>query len=282
VALRRTESTAATLAPEVTRMTDRSLATVEVNAVSKTYMTRTGPISAIGEVTCRIRHGEFVSLLGPSGCGKSTLLRIVAGLAAATTGSVVVDGRPVTKPQTQMGIMFQSPVLLEWRDALGNVMLQAEARGMRRGEARARALELLLSVGLQGFENKRPSELSGGMQQRVAICRALLHDPTVMLMDEPFGALDALTRDQMNVDLQRLWSQGEKTVIFVTHSIAEAIFLSDRVLVMSPSPGRVDLDLPITIARPRRLAMRHTGEFAEYTSQIWAAFARRGVIREEP
>jgi len=263
-------------------MTDRSLATVEVNAVSKTYMTRTGPISAIGEVTCRIRHGEFVSLLGPSGCGKSTLLRIVAGLAAATTGSVVVDGRPVTKPQTQMGIMFQSPVLLEWRDALGNVMLQAEARGMRRGEARARALELLLSVGLQGFENKRPSELSGGMQQRVAICRALLHDPTVMLMDEPFGALDALTRDQMNVDLQRLWSQGEKTVIFVTHSIAEAIFLSDRVLVMSPSPGRVDLDLPITIARPRRLAMRHTGEFAEYTSQIWAAFARRGVIREEP
>ncbi|MGH7862665.1 MAG: ABC transporter ATP-binding protein, partial [Candidatus Dormibacteraceae bacterium] len=215
-----------------------------MKAVAKTYMTRTGPISAIGEVTCQIRRGEFVSLLGPSGCGKSTLLRIVAGLASASSGSVLIDGRRVTKPQTQMGIMFQSPVLLEWRDALGNVMLQAEARGLPRDAARDRAFELLSSVGLQGFEHNRPSELSGGMQQRVAICRALLHDPTIMLMDEPFGALDSLTRDQMNIDLQRLWSQGEKTVLFVTHSIAEAIFLSDRVIVMSPSPGRVDLDLP--------------------------------------
>jgi NitT/TauT family transport system ATP-binding protein len=252
-----------------------------VVGVTKTYQTRTGAVHALARVDCRIERNQFVSLLGPSGCGKSTLLRIMAGLAPASSGSVSIEGRPVLRAQTQLGIVFQNPVLLEWRDALGNVMLQAEARAMDQRAADSIARRLLAQVGLAGFERKRPSELSGGMQQRVAICRALLHDPTIVLMDEPFGALDALTRDQMNVDLQRLWAQGEKTVVFVTHSIPEAVFLSDRVMVMSPSPGHIDLDLPIQLERPRRLATRDSRAFAHYCSQIRDAFARWGVLREE-
>ncbi|MBJ7601791.1 MAG: ABC transporter ATP-binding protein [Candidatus Dormibacteraeota bacterium] len=261
---------------------DRSLATIEVNGITKTYRTRTGAVNALAEVDCTIKRGEFVSLLGPSGCGKSTLLRIMAGLSSSSSGSVIIDGNPVIRPQTQLGIVFQSPVLLEWRDTLGNVMLQAEARGIDRRVALETANRLVKQVGLAGFERKRPSELSGGMQQRVAICRALLHDPDIVLMDEPFGALDALTRDQMNVDLQHLWAQGEKTVVFVTHSIPEAVFLSDRVLVMSPSPGRIDLGLRIDLERPRRLATRDSPQFAAYCSQIRNAFTKRGVLREEP
>lgn len=249
--------------------------------MTKTYRTRTGVVRALAEVGCEIRRGEFVSLLGPSGCGKSTLLRIMAGLSPPSSGIVSIDGQAVRRAQTQVGIVFQNPVLLEWRDALGNVMLQAEARRMERAAAEIRARGLLEQVGLSGFERKRPSELSGGMQQRVAICRALLHDPAIVFMDEPFGALDALTRDQMNVDLQRLWHQGDKTVVFVTHSIPEAVFLSDRVLVMSPSPGRIDLDLSIGLDRPRRLAVRDLPEFARLCGEIRAAFTRRGVLRED-
>jgi NitT/TauT family transport system ATP-binding protein len=273
--------TSADAAPAAAGGRAQAQAAIEVSNLSKTYSTGSGPVHALDDVSCTVDSGEFVSLLGPSGCGKSTLLRIVAGLAPATGGTVAVGGKRVTKAQTQMGIVFQSPVLLEWRDAIGNVLLQAEARRMNRQEARRRAGELLESVGLSGFENKRPSELSGGMQQRVAICRALLHDPPIVLMDEPFGALDALTRDQMNIDLQRLWAQGEKTVLFVTHSISEAIFLSDRVLVMSPGPGRIDVDLKVGLPRPRRLAMRDSREFIAYAAQIRAAFTRRGVLREE-
>jgi NitT/TauT family transport system ATP-binding protein len=206
----------------------------------------------------------------------------MAGLSAASSGVVKIGGKQVTRAQTQLGIVFQNPVLLEWRDTLANVMLQAEARRMDKKVARETARRLLQQVGLAEFERKRPSELSGGMQQRVAICRALLHDPDIVFMDEPFGALDALTRDQMNVDLQHLWAQGEKTVVFVTHSISAAVFLSDRVLVMSPSPGRIDLELSIQLERPRRLATRDSLEFSQYCGEIRDAFTRRGVLREEP
>jgi NitT/TauT family transport system ATP-binding protein len=254
---------------------------ITVDHVSKTYRTGTGPVGALADVSFTIRAGEFVSLLGPSGCGKSTLLRIIAGLETATAGTVSIGGRVVVGPQTQLGIVFQSPLLLAWRDALGNVLLQAEARRMDRRKAETAARELIASVGLAGFEHKWPRELSGGMQQRLAICRALLHDPSLLLMDEPFGALDALTRDQMNIDLQALWRRGEKTVVFVTHSISEAVFLSDRILVMSPRPGRVVLDAPIGLARPRRMRMRDTPEFAAYQEQIRTQFARSGVLREE-
>jgi len=254
---------------------------ITVDHVSKIYGTRTGPVDALADVSFTIRAGEFVSLLGPSGCGKSTLLRIIAGLETPTAGTVSIGGRIVEGPQTQLGIVFQSPLLLAWRDALGNVLLQAEARRMDRQKAETTARELIASVGLAGFEHKWPRELSGGMQQRLAICRALLHDPALLLMDEPFGALDALTRDQMNIDLQALWRRGEKTVVFVTHSISEAVFLSDRILVMSHRPGRVVLDATIALARPRRMRMRDTAEFTAYQEQIRTQFARSGVLREE-
>jgi NitT/TauT family transport system ATP-binding protein len=259
----------------------RTGSAIIVDHVSKSYRTGTGPVDALADVSFTVRAGEFVSLLGPSGCGKSTLLRIIAGLETATAGTVSIGGRVVGGPQTQLGIVFQSPMLLPWRDALGNVLLQAEARGMDRREAEATARALITSVGLAGFEHKRPRELSGGMQQRLAICRALLHDPALLLMDEPFGALDALTRDQMNIDLQALWRRGEKTVIFVTHSISEAVFLSDRILVMSPRPGRIVLEAPIGLARPRRMRMRDTAEFTAYQHQIRTQFAHSGVLREE-
>ncbi len=254
---------------------------IEVVDVGKTYVGRGGVVHALAGVTFSIEQGQFVSLLGPSGCGKSTLLRIVAGLSLAASGSVAIQGRRVTAPQIQLGVVFQNPVLLEWRTALGNVLLQAEARGFDRAQAEGRAWALLASVGLQGFENRRPRELSGGMQQRVAICRALFHDPRIILMDEPFGALDALTRDQMAVDLQRMWGQGDKTVAFVTHSIDEAVFLSDRVLVMSPRPGRIDLDMTIGLPRPRRVRMKESADFVAYARKIRAALAASGVLRED-
>jgi NitT/TauT family transport system ATP-binding protein len=256
-------------------------AAIDVAGVSKTYFGRLGAVHALSEVSLSVRRGSFVSLLGPSGCGKSTLLRIVAGLDTATNGRVTIEGSPVRAPRTELGVVFQSPLLLEWRDALGNVMLQAEAKKLPREQATARALALLESVGLKGSEHKRPHELSGGMQQRVAICRALLHDPAILLMDEPFGALDALTRDQMNLDLQRLWSQGAKTVLFVTHSISEAVFLSDRVIVMSPSPGRVSLDVNVDLPRPRQVRLRDDPQFIAYTRQIRQVFEANGVLRED-
>jgi len=263
------------------RLARPSAATIDLQGVAKTYSSPTGDIHALDKVSVSIARGQFVSLLGPSGCGKSTLLRIVAGLDQPSGGVVLIGGSRVTRPQTQLGIMFQSPVLLEWRDALGNVLLQAEARRMPKDAAEKAARELLASVGLAGFEHKRPHELSGGMQQRVALCRTLLHDPETILMDEPFGALDALTRDQMNVDLQFLWRRGEKTVLFVTHSIVEAVFLSDRVLVMSPAPGRISLDLPIDAPRPRRLAMREGTEFTKYVARIREVLFASGVLRED-
>jgi NitT/TauT family transport system ATP-binding protein len=253
---------------------------LEFRNLTKVYATGDGPVRALDQISVTQRQGEFVSILGPSGCGKSTLLMIAAGLLSASNGLVVVRGERVVAPRTDVGIVFQSPVLLEWRTALGNVMLQAEARKLDRKAAERRARELLAAVGLSGFEGKYPDELSGGMRQRVSICRALIHDPPQLLMDEPFGALDALTRDQLVLDLQRLWNETRMTVMFITHSVAEAVFLSDRVIVMTPRPGQVDRIIDIELPRPRTLAMRESPEFNAYNRQILDLFLARGVLRE--
>jgi NitT/TauT family transport system ATP-binding protein len=251
-----------------------------VQGLSKVYVTRDGPVRALDQVSVQARCGEFLSVVGPSGCGKSTLLMIAAGLLRPSSGSVSIDGRLVTRPRTDIGIVFQSPVLLEWRTALGNVMLQAEAKKLERAAAERRARELLGSVGLSGFEDKYPHELSGGMRQRVSLCRALVHSPNQLLMDEPFGALDALTRDQLVLDLQQIWIERRMTVLFITHSVPEAVFLSDRIMVMTPRPGTVDRVIDIELPRPRTLAMRETPEFAGYSREILDLFLARGVLRE--
>ncbi|MCC6780064.1 MAG: ABC transporter ATP-binding protein [Hyphomicrobiales bacterium] len=253
---------------------------LRVDRLTKVYATRDGAVPALDQVAFDERRGEFLSILGPSGCGKSTLLMIAAGLVPPSSGGIAVEGRPVHRPRTDVGIVFQSPVLLEWRTALGNVMLQAEARKLERASAERRARELLASVGLAGFEHKYPHELSGGMRQRVSLCRALIHDPDHLLMDEPFGALDALTRDQLVLDLQALWNQRRMTVLFITHSVAEAVFLSDRVIVMTPRPGRIDRIIDIDLPRPRTLALRESPRFAEYSREILDLFLARGVLRE--
>jgi NitT/TauT family transport system ATP-binding protein len=251
-----------------------------LQGLSKVYATRDGPVRALDQVSISEKRGEFLSIVGPSGCGKSTLLMMAAGLMPASSGAVTIDGERVTGPRTEIGIVFQSPVLLEWRTALGNVMLQAEAKKLERTAAERRARELLASVGLGGFEHKYPHELSGGMRQRVSICRALIHNPPQLLMDEPFGALDALTRDQLVLDLQAIWNERRMTVLFITHSVAEAVFLSDQVIVMTPRPGRIDRVIDIDLPRPRTLAMRETPEFARYSREILDLFLARGVLRE--
>ena len=253
---------------------------LQIEDLTKIYAGREAPVRALDRVSASARRGEFVSILGPSGCGKSTLMMIAAGLVPASGGRVVIDGEAVAGPRTDIGIVFQSPVLLEWRTALGNVMLQAEARKMDGAAAERKARERLRSVGLAGFEGKYPHELSGGMRQRVSICRALLHDPEQLFMDEPFGALDSLTRDQLVLDLQRIWNERRMTVLFITHSIAEAVFLSDRVIVMTPRPGRIDQVIDVDLPRPRTLAMRESAEFARYNRQIMDLFLARGVLRE--
>ncbi len=262
---------------------DRDMLSVPYLRISdlvKIYATRSGVVRALDRVSIDQPRGEFLSILGPSGCGKSTLLMIAAGLIPASGGSITIEGKPVDSPRTSIGIVFQSPVLLEWRTTLGNVLLQTEARGTKREIAEKRARELLSAVGLAGFEDKFPHELSGGMRQRVSICRALIHGPDHLLMDEPFGALDSLTRDQLVLDLQQLWMRQQMTVLFITHSIAEAVFLSDRVVVMSPRPGRIDRVIQIDLPRPRTLAMRDTPEFAAYSRQIMELFLARGVLNE--
>src|SRR3954451_24656070 len=217
------------------------------------YQAASGPVEALADISLAVGAGEFVSLVGPSGCGKSTLLRIVAGLRPATVGTVTVGGRTVTQPIADVGMVFQAPVLLKWRTILDNVLLPAELAGKEKRAYWARAQELLEMAELHGFADKLPRELSGGMQQRASLCRALLLDPPLLLMDEPFGALDAMTRDDMNQELLRIWGENSdtrKTIIFVTHSIPEAVFLADRVIVMSPRPGRVAEITTIGLPRP--------------------------------
>jgi NitT/TauT family transport system ATP-binding protein len=253
---------------------------LRLQGLSKVYATSDSVVRALEEVSFSERRGEFLSILGPSGCGKSTLLMIAAGLLPASSGNVAVDGRVITRPRTDIGIVFQSPVLLEWRTALGNVMLQAEAKKLERVAAERRARELLAAVGLAGFEEKYPHELSGGMRQRVSLCRALIHNPPQLLMDEPFGALDALTRDQLVLDLLQIWNERRMTVLFITHSVPEAVFLSDRIVVMTPRPGKVERVIDIDLPRPRKLAMRETPAFTRYSREILDLFLARGVLRE--
>jgi NitT/TauT family transport system ATP-binding protein len=228
----------------------------------------------------QVADGEFVSLLGPSGCGKSTVLTMVAGLVPVSGGEIRIDGVPVARPQTNIGFVFQDPVLLDWRNALDNIMISVEARDLNFGEYRARALQLLKRVGLAGFEKRYPFELSGGMRQRVSICRALVHDPDVLLMDEPFGALDALTREQLMLDLLRIWQERQKTVLFVTHSISEAVFLSDRVVVLTQRPANIQEIITIDLPRPRGLKVRKSPEFSEYTDRILKLFEAQGILHD--
>jgi NitT/TauT family transport system ATP-binding protein len=241
---------------------------IAVHEVAKTYATRAGPVPALDRVSLEVAEGEFVAVVGRSGCGKSTMLKIIAGLLPKSRGRVEVDGAEVTAPLRDAGIVFQTPTLLAWRSVLDNVLLPAEFLRLDRAAARRRALELLELVGLQGFERRYPRELSGGMQQRAAISRALVHDPRLLLLDEPFGALDALTREEMNLELLRIWSQRRKTSLLITHSIAEAVFLADRVVVMTPRPGRVAEIVPVTLPRPRTAVVRLSPPFAALVRRI--------------
>lgn len=251
---------------------------IRVEGVSKTYDSQKGPVDAIGPVDLTINRGEFVSLLGPSGCGKSTLLMMIAGLLDCTEGRIVVGGRPVVKPQTNIGIVFQNLVLVDWRDVLGNVLLQVEMRKLDIRDYEDRAKELLTSVGLENFLQHHPYELSGGMQQRTAFCRALVHDPPLVLMDEPLGALDAMTREQLRRDLERLWMKTQKTFVFVTHDISEAVQLSDRVIIISPRPGKIDAEISIDLPRPRSFEVLQSEIFLSYVKDISNIFMGYGVI----
>jgi len=253
---------------------------VEIRSAGKTYSSSRGPVTALTGVDLDVREGEFLSLLGPSGCGKSTLLRCIAGLDHVTDGGIRIRGANVDRPAEGLGMVFQRDVLVDWRSIRDNVLLAAEFQGLPKRRYTDRAMALLERFGLGAFADRHPWELSGGMRQRAAICRALLCEPEILLMDEPFGALDAMTRDDLNVELARIQQDGGRTVIFVTHSIAEAVYLSDRVAVMSPGPGRVvevfDIDLP----RPRPLSLRETPEFAHYVGAIRGLFTRLGIVKE--
>ncbi len=251
---------------------------IQLDGVAKTYATVDGPVESLRPLSFEIREGEFMSVVGPSGCGKSTLLKLVAGLLPASAGEIVLNGKRVAGPPDNVGIVFQSPVLLAWRSVIDNVMLQIELRGLDPRAYLDKAKALLDMVGLGDFERKFPWQLSGGMQQRASICRALVHDPAVLLMDEPFGALDAMTREKMNLELQRIWSETKKTVLFITHSIPESIFLSDRVLVMTERPGRIAAIYDVPLARPRRLSLMGTPEFATLAQTIRGHFYAQGAL----
>ncbi|HEX3575528.1 MAG TPA: ABC transporter ATP-binding protein [Rhodopila sp.] len=247
----------------------RDIALMRIAGVEKTYLTRDGEeVHALRDIHLDIRAGEFISIVGPSGCGKSTLLKILAGILARSRGEITMRGRALTGPSRDLGVVFQAPVLLPWLTVLQNVMVPVKIQRANRTEGEARARELLGMVGLSGFERKYPSELSGGMQQRVGICRALVHDPAILLMDEPFGALDAMTRETMNEELQRIWSERRKTILLVTHSIPEAIHLADRVVVMTPRPGRIVEVIDVDLPRPRTLDMQNTPEFGRYAGRL--------------
>ena len=248
---------------------------VEVVGVGKTYRGRAHELRALEDVSFNVERGQFVSIVGQSGCGKSTLLKMTAGVTAISSGAIRVSGMLVNGPPGDLGMVFQSPVLLEWRTVLDNVLLPIEILRLNRAAARARALELLAMVGLSGFEHRLPAELSGGMQQRVAICRALVADPPLLLMDEPFGALDALTRDQMGLELLHMWEQTRKTILFVTHSIEEAVLLSDRIVVMTPRPGRVGMLVDVDLPRPRPMHVRYEPAFTRYSEVIRDAIFHR-------
>ena len=254
-------------------------APIRISRVAKIFGEATDhPFRALREVTVDVRAGEFVSVVGPSGCGKSTLMLMVAGLLARSRGDIAIAGRPVTKPITDVGIAFQDHLLLDFRTALDNVMLHADIRKLPKKPLEARAKELFAQLGLAEAMDKYPRQLSGGMRQRVSLIRTLVHDPSLLLLDEPFGALDALTRLQVRTDLEALWLRRRPTVLFITHSVEEAVGLSDRILVMSPSPGEVVEEIRVDLPRPRPIVLGDVPEFAHYVDRIHRHFERLGVL----
>jgi len=251
----------------------------DISQVNKVYQSERGSLQALKDVNLSIGQGEFVSIVGPSGCGKSTLLKCIAGLEPISSGRLALEGEPIIAPPRNMGVVFQRDLLLEWRSILDNVLVAAELHGIKRRDYESRARELLALFGLDKFMDRLPSELSGGMRQRVSICRALLLNPQLLLMDEPFGALDPFTRDELNAELQRTWLDTRKTVVFITHSIAEAVYLGCRVVIMARSPGRVEEVIPIDMARPRRLDVRESPQFVDYVKQIRDKFRELGIYK---
>jgi NitT/TauT family transport system ATP-binding protein len=242
---------------------------IQLSGIGKAYASRAGQaVTALDDVNLDVRESEFVTLVGPSGCGKSTLLKIIGGIIRPTAGTQLFAGKPLPKPSREIGMVFQRPVLLPWRSVLDNVLYPFEMLGWNVREHLDEAHRLIELVGLGGFEKALPHELSGGMQQRVSICRALVYDPKLLLMDEPFGALDAMTREEMCFEVMRIWQERRKTVVFVTHSIPESVFLADRVVVMAARPGRVVLELAIDLPRPRTLDTEFTPEFRAYTDAV--------------
>jgi NitT/TauT family transport system ATP-binding protein len=255
---------------------DHAPALIVARGLSKTYVTASGSVTALKNLSFEVRDGEFVSVIGQSGCGKSTLLKVLAGLLPYTAGTVALNGKPLRGPTPEAAVVFQSPVLLPWRTVMDNVLLPIEFRKLPMASYRKTAADLLKMVGLSDFALRYPFELSGGMQQRAAIVRALVQDPRLLLMDEPFGALDAMTREQMNLELMRIWSQSRKTVIFITHSISEAIFLSDRVIAMTARPGTIADDITIDLPRPRDLSVINTDRFGRYAARLRSLLDAQG------
>jgi NitT/TauT family transport system ATP-binding protein len=253
---------------------------LQVSHLGKTF----GELRALQDINLAVERGEFIALVGPSGCGKTTFLRIVAGLEPASSGEVTLDGRAVRGPGGDRGFVFQSDNLLPWRTVFANAIIGREVAGRVGPAERQRTMELLKLVGLEGFEHYHPRQLSGGMRQRVNLARALAIDPQVLLMDEPFSSLDAQTREIMQTELMRIWEDGRKTVLFVTHQIDEAVFLADRVLVFARRPGRLRESVAIALARPRALAIKRTAEFVRYVDHIWRLIeddVRASVIEEK-
>lgn len=242
---------------------------ITISDLNKVYITSNRePVNALDNINFEIEEGEFICVVGPSGCGKTTLLKILSGLLSITSGTASLMGNAITGPHSDVGIVFQDPILLPWRTVLKNTLLPAEIMGLDPKITHPRAHELIKLVGLEDFENVYPSELSGGMRQRNAIIRALIHDPAVLLMDEPFGSLDAMTREQMNMELQRIWLESKKTVFFITHSIPEAVFLADRIIVMTARPGKIAETITVDIPRPRSLSTMGDETFVSLTQRI--------------
>ena len=246
------------------KLTERSAPVLRIKNVRKFY----SDIEAIRNLSLDVAANEFVSILGPSGCGKSTLLMMIAGVVEKTAGEISINNVPVTGPRRDIGAVFQQPVLLPWRTVLDNVLFPVELLKLPRAKYRERAMELLMMAKIEDFAGHLPRQLSGGMRQRTAICRALVHDPSILLMDEPFSALDAITRDEMGVELLRIWQANRKTVLFVTHSIREAVFLSDRVIVMGRRPAILMEETPIDLPRPREIAIMESEPFNVYVRQL--------------
>ena len=250
---------------------------IAVRDVSRVFTSGGTTVTALDHVSFEVQAGNFVSIVGPSGCGKSTLLKIVSGLLAPSSGTVTVHGEPVRAPLENVGMVFQAPILLKWRSVIGNILLPVEFARLDIPSHTERTRTLIKLVGLEGFDEMYPHQLSGGMQQRVSLCRALVTDPQLLLMDEPFGALDAMTRDELDMELLRIWEERKKTVLFVTHSIQEAVFLSDVVFVMSARPGRLLEQIAINLPRPRSMEMMTDQKFGGYALKIRALLAARGA-----